>query len=125
MGRREEAMKPGRELDVLIAEKVMNLSKEEMWGIMDYYSDGSPALAPNFPPYSSDIAAAWEVVEKLKYFDIQAPGAPCNGDEYENTSSNWRIELKVLDCAYSIYSEGETAPHAICLAALRSVGVVV
>jgi hypothetical protein len=65
-------MKAGRELDALIAERVMgwhnnrdNPNESGMWGIMDYRADGSPVLAADFPEYSTDMAAAWEVVEKL------------------------------------------------------------
>jgi hypothetical protein len=59
-------MKPGRELDALVAEKVMGMSHKEMWGINDYREDGSPVYMPDFPSYSEDIHAAWEVVESVQ-----------------------------------------------------------
>ena len=67
------AMQPGRELDALVAEKVM--------GWVDLWTDGKSYMA--YPPheqkmpvgeaerdpiwpYSTDIAAAWEVFHKVK-----------------------------------------------------------
>lgn len=75
------------------------------------------------PAYSSDIAAAWEVVEKL----CAMPG--CRGVEVENAATQcgswgcavwWKDEVTfVLVPAYQTLSP--TAPLAICRAALKAV----
>ncbi|HYD92503.1 MAG TPA: hypothetical protein VEA37_13585, partial [Flavobacterium sp.] len=83
---REEilAMKPGRELDALVAEKVLNLSVER-WGeyavVLNSAFGGTPIVVADdeksvlyrFPhksdwvkKYSTDISAAWEVVKKME-----------------------------------------------------------
>lgn len=71
------------------------------------------------PYYSKDISAAWEVVEKMKerFGDVQVlannftrhPG-------WWECSIEHAIRDEVLACV-----EAETAPHAICLAALNAV----
>lgn len=89
-------MKPGRELDALVAEKVLG-SERIGW-------------AP-----STDIAAAWELVEKLK--DI-LKGEFCLSfvNSEWTVYRDWHTDSEPLGWA-------QTAPHAICLAALNVVGV--
>lgn len=70
--------------------------------------------------YSTDIAAAWEVVEKLQLFNH-----PISLSKEKN---GWSVNR--LDEHSPGYDEGlsdgcKTAPHAICLAALKAVGVEV
>lgn len=99
-----DEMKPGRELDALIAEKVMGLATAE--------EDSDENWVPvGVPGYSTDIAAAWEVVGKL----------------WEDQESVFELTRPVgsgFNCRFrqgAIKEWGETAPHAICLAALKSV----
>jgi len=86
-------MPAGREMDVTVGFYVMDLH-------------ASPVIYPN---YSTDITAAWKVVEKLDAFEIEI---------IRNTDKTWDclvwtdIENWVVDC--------ETAPLAICRAALLS-----
>ncbi|MNR93666.1 hypothetical protein D3C72_247240 [compost metagenome] len=66
---REEikAMKPGRELDMLVAENVMGLSvivERRPDGITWVKEDGREPYV--LPSYSTDISAAWEVVKRLR-----------------------------------------------------------
>ena len=124
-------MKAGRELDALVAEKVMGWT----W-------DGKTAWSPTgsrlwmvrkdpywwLPYYSTDIAAAWEVVEKLVLLE--------NCQLTRNTKGEWAGENGLYAvtrlCHDPIGSigelkrvslgEGETMPHAIALAALKTVG---
>lgn len=118
-------MKPGRELDALVAEKVMGwrvvrepqddgyggppLPKPFLWAI----GDGTPAVfregqEPQPWSPSRDIAAAWEVVEKVSgsYFIL------------DFDSGYWSAEFSPSGMGM----RGTTAPHAICLAALKAVG---
>lgn len=132
-------MKPGRELDALVAEKVMGLVLQPIT-VVDYKGvhtepgsvvkdytapDGRKCRSvKECPHYSTSIADAWLVVEKLQ----------CQGHD-----GKWFFRLdydcvETWDCAF--YKESTcdggypeqwatalTAPHAICLAALKAVGV--
>ena len=92
-------MEAGRELDALIAEKVMD---DMLAGIR---LDGSP-MFDDIPHYSTQIANAWLVVEKLRLFvQPSALGwhSGLRGDIQEN------------------HRHANTAPLAICLAALKAV----
>lgn len=53
-------LNPGRELDALVAEKV--LGKPRVDGLIKPPDD----ISYGVPAYSTDIAAAWEVVEYLE-----------------------------------------------------------
>ena len=122
-------MKPGLELDILVAEKVMKLkvvknkSGSKYGGF--YYSIGRPywyddqgdmKLENPVPNYSDDIVAAWEVVEKMrrKIFRI------------ETDSMLWTIVIHKMDKrgikSYQA-AMSDSFPHAICLAALKVIGV--
>lgn len=110
-------MEPGRELDALIAEKVMGLVEFATYAgkakaSMGWGKNGDDwKNLRSLPNYSTDISAAWEVVEK--YFgtvghttigNMANEGYYCelfNGKEFVRASSV------------------ESAPHAICLAALK------
>lgn len=66
------------------------------------------------PFYSTDIAAGWRVVEKLGLSVL-----------YDELTKRWQARKHV-----SVYDETaskwcDTAPRAICLAALKAVGVEV
>lgn len=111
-------MQPGKELDKLIAEKVMGWS--------DLYGDGSylvPAqgdkeqymLREGFNP-STNIEDAWKVVEKLDLLGGDRRLIKRRG-VYEITDISQQGH-GYRECIGS----GKTAPHAICLAALRAIG---
>lgn len=123
-------MKPGRELDRLVADKVM----------------GGPTVYEDIkgysfiPCYSESIADAWLVVEKLRT-DLDnvarghmAPAAMGWGFRLETctetlSSAKWEAKFP-MNCSCPPFEEmnedataiGDTAPHAICLAALKAVG---
>lgn len=149
-------MKPGRDLDILIAEKVFTLkictcTDEE---VDKWKREGSRVYSPFYPTfepsrfgshnncnkcgdryfstswdgpnsYSTDIAAAWEVVEKFikdgKHINIayyQKLGPNIDGPPYE---AHWTVTgIYAWDLEKA---QAETAPHAICLAALKAVGI--
>lgn len=111
-----------RERDALVAERVM--------GWVDFWPDGTTDMAypPNeqvmgieaerapIPHYSTDIAAAWQVAEKLDhdYYDVHIQNTPGLGDE-------WCVKLTGLE--HSVCAN--TLPEAICLAALKAHGIEV
>lgn len=126
-------MKAGRELDALIAEKVMNECCHD-WhecgpNVWDYQCQKCGIKDSTFPhctlktvgmdnPYSTDIAAAWEVVEKLNktlsshYVNIRQ-GKDMGGCE---VCVEHQYDHSLLSVSF-----GGTAPEAICLAALKAV----
>lgn len=105
-------MNSRRELDELIAEKVMEWKPTEK----DF-------LRGHVPDYSTSIEAAWQVVEKIKN-DLD-PRKRIWTPQIYSTLKIWRCEFTLADDRASdditFYSgEAETAPHAICLAALKA-----
>lgn len=112
-------MNPGRELDALVAEKAMGLEHvrtQEQGHHTDLVHGPSEmaGVARIVPCYSTSIAAAWEVVERLSQSDDVVI---CS------TSTGWSAQLDINPLPTISYAD--TAPHAICLAALRAVGVEV
>lgn len=111
-------MKPGREMDRLIAEKIMNLPHIRTADYLIYDTD----IFKPVPFYSTRIEDAWELVEKF-VISVAVPGSPdssgCSFSHY--TAIAWAPTDKASH--YHIYEWGDTAPHAICLAALKAHGV--
>ncbi len=124
------ALKPGRELDALVAEKVMGLEfdnneeqREALFVKMKesrtayrwlVYEDWAMSTNKGIcPAYSSSTSAAWEVVEHMlskgHTFDVEGWTT--------NNVIEYRVHFNDVDRAY-----GSTVAHAICLAALRAVG---
>lgn len=111
-------MKAGRELDALVAEHVMGMSHDEMWGINDYRADGTPVLVPDFPCYSDDPEAAWDVVKQMFgewsiSIELNRPGAHGIVVSFWHPDENKRASR---DC------DLETLPITICLCALEAKG---
>jgi len=133
--------KAGRELDALVAEKVMGLR----WRRFDYppagssfaygkpwtwlsssYAGGDPEgdetrYIDNVRHYSSDIAAAWEVVGELVSL-----GARVNVmNRYAPTwGCNIITDIGTPHERQHFHGSCESAPLAICLAALAAVSEV-
>ena len=105
-------MKAGRELDALIAEKVMGLAgvrdgKSWLYGDnWTYHKKGVLCLVPH---YSTQIADAWLVVEKFFKFSLGSDGLIYLCKFADAPNKNWSL------------GTGDTAPLAICLAALKEV----
>jgi hypothetical protein len=115
-------MNPGPELDALVAEKVMGWTIDKLHGFTVVIN---PEMKKNdwiaflngfspYPAYSTDIAAAWSVVKKFDYLYLfRSP---------EINDGMYECKLTMAD-ERKYYALSESAPHAICLAALRAVGV--
>lgn len=108
-------MKPGRKLDELIALKVMGMKK------VDFNLDrGTWDALTN---YSTDITAAWEVVEKLtedsaRGFQLhRIMHCPKLPEHPEGREQYYLAFFSLCDP-----QPAEYAPHAICLAALKAIG---
>jgi hypothetical protein len=129
-------MNPGRELDALIAEKVMGLVKQQCPGgdFMEFAGGGGWRCSTCgfegawgeegmeheklIPHFSTDIKAAYEMQDTLKAKSY-----------YFRTHSNkngWYVGIyKTGKRGLLSWAEASTIPHAICLASLKAVGVEV
>jgi hypothetical protein len=140
-------LKPGRELDTLVAEKVMGI--EVVYDAFggpcvpgtDSVSDprGDYGLGPittgdSIPDYSTDISAAWEVVESMaaKTFEVTVEGGGPYGDRPDlQNGEGWYASFYLGDSnapwksgTINAQAWASTAPHALCLAALKAVGAI-
>ena len=110
-------MKPGRDLDALVAEKVM--------GMKVWKHDGSCGcrMADNdyLPNFSNDIAAAWEVVEKMRN-PKTAVSLATIWDHADGGKFKWVAKIEFFGSDRFEFALADSAPHAICLAALKAVG---
>lgn len=119
-----DEMEAGPELDILIAEKVMEWQRIESavcltWqppkGLLRTYEWSSYEV---FRP-SSRIASAWEVIEKL-----------INGGDYLGITVDAGSHTEVYSCSFwktwdvkwKARGDADTMPLAICRAALKAMG---
>lgn len=108
-------LEAGRELDALVAEKVMGWTRHVSDDRGDAYSE-SWGFGPNlltdslfvheFEP-SVDIAAAWQVIEKADEFEM-----------WNHTGKSYGCRLTFGN--REAFAKADTAPLAICLAALKA-----
>jgi hypothetical protein len=101
----------GRELDALVAEKVM--------GAKPWIAPGHGPTALNPPRYSTDIGAAWAVVEKLSR-EVGSVEVKTH-----RRWMGWTCDVRPPDGKKADGFSETSAAHAICLAALRAVGAEV
>ena len=114
-------MKAGRGLDARIAEKVMKLLNVGLRNTGVGYETHLAYYLPSLkecrtvPHYSTQIADAWLVVEKLRK-------ANWNVSTWYTyvvlADSKWRCKFEGDELTYQ--AEATTAPLAICLAALKA-----
>lgn len=107
-----------RERDALIAKKVMGYEDNrptgrpgEMYGINDWYAPGKAVWMLDVPEYTTDIKAAWEIVEKLKTNDDDL-------FELHRDKGEWICSFFCNE-AFRVNHPAE----AICLAALHYVEI--
>lgn len=127
--RRSHEWKAGTELDVTVAEKVMG-QKWQGGNSIPNYQNFEHWIWP--PPYSTNIEAAWKVVEHLRN---TVPNWNVNVYTADNlvTREKWLVEINDTDIdsissgvAYTKTNKeyrafGSTTPEAICRVALLSV----
>lgn len=111
------SIEPGRELDALVAEKVMGFRVDQYKYVVD-----TGKITTTLPCYSENISAAWEVVEKITYPDGRLTAA--------FQLSRWSLYTAIF-CfektgggQFNFEGVAPTAPRAICLAALKAVGAI-
>src|SRR5262245_40649185 len=104
-------LQAGRELDALIAERIFGDFPVHL-GDAPYVQTPSPHNDMHYAPvesYSTDIAAAWLVVEKFNDYSTQLDS---HGNGYT---------FHIYKDATSYNGDAKTAPLAICRAALKAV----
>lgn len=115
-----ETMQAGREFDARIHEHVMR--REVKYadhvppGRWEYSASESGTPFDEVPHYTTDIAAAWQVVEALRAlgFDIDVSAGV-------NCRLAWECTIAPRPNTDGFYvGEGSTAPLAICRAALKA-----
>jgi len=133
MTQKEEilAMEAGRELDVLVAKEIFGIEVEWDYALWDVnkqcnklpFCKGKPrtvlgpmahSVSNTIPGYSTDISAAWLVVEKL--IDIHPQGDFHLEHLEDEWCCGWCYPPSGADLDNWIC--GKTAPEAICKAAL-------
>ncbi len=122
-------MKPGIELDTLVAEKVLNWSQKIInkgaiaseneiipWGVLEWSNENGEQTT--LPAFSTNISDAWQIVEHLQnlgyFFSLKMIESRVNC--FFQNSAGKKFES-------GLYEEGVTTPEAICLAALKIKGV--
>lgn len=120
-------LEPGREIDCLIAEKIMGWKVIEGSYINSVYIVGDDDYKEiGSCNFSTDISAAWEVVEKMKELHYDT------AELYRFTDNKWLVKFVCSygPCPYHNNPENtwhgssvtaQTAPEAICKAALLAV----
>lgn len=117
---RVDEMPAGGKLNCLIAERLLNW-EDAGWDPLYCRFVGHPTKEryrwyEQVPDYSTDIARAWEVVEKMKNY-LFVCGRTDDGI--------WEAYFFPVNSGIGKLSEahGDTAPSAICRAALKAMGV--
>lgn len=131
-------MKAGRELDGLVAEHVMGLPRPDGplppytgnevviepfdymgWVVQSSGYDAGDELEIVPHRYSTDIAAAWQVVE--------ATDPACEWSVTKTAGDEYHCEIRgvLSGCTTHAEAYADTAPLSICLAALQALGVEV
>ena len=106
-----------RERDALVAERVMGWSR--VHGNEWLNSAGKLMIRPG--RFSTDIAAAWQVVERMhKNYWVASVSNPLPDDN--EGEGDW-VSASFFDGMGIFDARMDTAPAAICLAALRACGV--
>lgn len=114
---------PSSEQDAIVAKKVMGISYRWCHGLEGPVcflttdtrygnamgTERYVSSMNEIPHYSTDIAAAWEVFEKAALNSVFRAETPLYGVGYGNDGK---------------YATALTAPLAICLAALKTKGVI-
>ncbi|MNW38172.1 hypothetical protein D3C74_152310 [compost metagenome] len=117
---REEilAMKPGEALDTLILDEILKWEKREMWWgetrwVRDKKTNDGKEVHVDIELFSAstDISAAWEVLELPEIMDKVQLGV------YPTSFGKW-IARPFMPGGYDCTVQAETAPEAICKAAL-------
>lgn len=125
-----DVIQAGRDLDVLIAERVMGWRHDiDSFGVGWLDTHGAFRLDEEVPPYSTDIAAAWAVVAhlqaqgalfRLQYGRTKPLQRTGHGAANSKFGPEWGALFQHMPSYFEASATADTAPLAICLAALRT-----
>lgn len=111
-------MKPGRELDLIVAEKLMGGKKQVFNGMAYIYEPetlkciSSEILYRDATPnYSTSMVAAWEIVTTMKQNQLDS-----SFQLWQDYEGLWHAQFNNKEAEHN----ADSAPHAICLAALKA-----
>lgn len=123
-----DELEPGTELDDLVAEMVFGWTlcdpdcPPRDWGSWDEPPAVQHAIGTTptgcrgyFPEYSTDVAAAWDVIERLRDLNIL-----CHTQHRLDGTHIVSFFGPVRFHSASGWSQQISFPHAICLAALKA-----
>lgn len=113
-------LKPGREMDALVAQHVMGWTLSHRGNCWN--KNGKNAYSVLMWNPSTDIKAAWEVVEKLSKLSFQLKSSRNHRQDKDAYTHSARFGFNAEKLDRNYMADGVTAPHAICLAALKAVG---
>lgn len=122
-------MKPGRELDALIATKVMGFEHVRKTNPFDYFNEEKGKLhdwifLPDnivkiLPNYSTDIASSWLVVDKLEEKRIAISFTKLPNHDF--TEWTCIVTAKFPDKPGHLW-ESDSFQYSVCIVALHAVG---
>lgn len=104
------AMRAGKGLDIMVAKTVMGhrYVRDETFGDMEIGPEGINNL---LQPYSSDISAAWDMLEHMKGYNPRVA--------FDTHSEKWEAAFSFNEAEFTFpVVLAATAPEAICKAAL-------
>lgn len=114
-----DSLKAGRELDALIGRELFGTNYEFVYDDYMIPDPDDPIAYDVCPHYSTDIAAAWQVIEKLftliQNQDIHIEHLAVEGEGYWGVSTCYELG------EWKDWVRAETAPLAICIAALKAI----
>ena len=110
-------MDAGRELDVLVAEKVMGwIERNDGIGWLKDVGGGEFEIASYYFVPSIDIARAFEVVERMRGLGYDMTIETDNRREKQWWCAFYEVNAEEI----LWFADAETAPLAICKAALKA-----
>jgi hypothetical protein len=115
-------MRAGRELDKMIAQHVMGHPvTQQKREVFEGTSKGTRPLAA----YTTDMTAAWEVVERMSItlIPIENGGwfALAGKPERWKSPADFMQYLQTADFASAGAAVGESAPFVVCMAAIKAI----
>ena len=120
-------MKAGRELDAMIADKVMGWTEQPYSRPPSHWQDEEGYTILTLPNFSTDIAAAWQVVERMRRFsDLRSFAVVVQDNSEHGAEPEWlarfdRYEVATDEMVTAEWWSSKSAAKVICIAALKAV----
>jgi hypothetical protein len=118
-------LEAGREIDALVAERIMRWTRETYWVATGrgpheersgLFGPGGIRDVDQFPCYSTEIAAAWEVVERMGEC-----GREMRIYHFSVDDEKWYYSVEFLPRFANTHTMVKSAPLAICRSALQAI----